>query len=83
MENDCEKNILDFTERKGADFILGGSLLDLHPPQSLWNVLLQWGHSREDLKVTAELLKLCGLAADRSQSKRDAAFPPLSINSQA
>lgn len=77
------KNILDFTESKGADFILGGSLLDLHPPGSLWNVLLQWRHSREHPKVTAEELRLCGLAVDRSRGERDAAFPPLSITSQA
>lgn len=70
MENDCGKKILDFTESKGADFILAISLLDLHPFQSLWNALLQRGRSREHLKVITGRAEASGrLASDKPRGR--------------
>lgn len=82
MENDHEKNILDVTESKGADFILGGSLLPASPSEFV-ECAAPVGPQQGAPQGYWRILQLCGLAADRSQSKRHAAFPPLSINSQA
>lgn len=81
------KNILDFTESKGADFILASSLLDLHPFQSLWNALLQRGRSREHLKVITGRAEALGrLASDKPQGRGRGEYcfsTPLGINSHA
>lgn len=73
------EKILDFTESKGADFILASSLLDLHPFQSLWNVLLQRGRSRNTWRSLQGELRLRGdwLQINlEGEGEGNTAFPP-------